>query len=104
LKIFLTQWIIREYTDNMTYEALLSDRMRLDAVVRNLEVIGEAAGKIPQNIRKKYALIEWRKIADLRNILAHEYFGIDYEILWNIITDKLPALRQGIQLILEEKK
>jgi len=72
--------------------------------VRNFEIIGEASSKIPQDIRDKYPFIEWRKIADLRNILAHEYFGIDYEIMWEIIKDKLPDLQKGIKTILEKEK
>jgi len=78
--------------------------MRLDAIVRNFEIIGEASGKIPQDIRNKYPFIDWRKIADFRNILAHEYFGIDSEIMWEIIKDKLPELKRGIQAILEKEK
>lgn len=64
--------------------------MRLEAIVRNFEIIGEAASKVPQEVREKYPFISWRKISDFRNVLAHEYFGIDYEIMWEIIKDKLP--------------
>jgi len=81
---------IQDYVGNLSYEELIRDRMRLDAIVRNFEIIGEASGKIPQDIRNKYPFIDWRKIADFRNILAHEYFGIDSEIMWEIIKDKLP--------------
>ncbi len=95
---------IQNYVGNMSYQELIGDRMRLDAIVRNFEIIGEASSKIPQDIRDKYPFIEWRKIADLRNILAHEYFGIDYEIMWEIIKDKLPDLQKGIKTILEKEK
>jgi len=95
---------IQDYVGNLSYEELIGDRMRLDAIVRNFEIIGEASGKIPQDIRNKYPFIDWRKIADFRNILAHEYFGIDSEIMWEIIKDKLPELKRGIQAILEKEK
>jgi len=91
---------IQNYVGNLSYQELIGDRMRLDAIVRNFEIIGEASSKIPQDIRNKYPFIEWRKIADFRNILAHDYFGIDYEIMWEIIKDKLPELKRGIQTIL----
>jgi uncharacterized protein with HEPN domain len=95
---------IQDYVGNLSYQKLIGDRMRLDAIVRNFEIIGEASGKIPQDIRNKYPFIEWRKIADFRNILAHEYFGIDCEIMWEIIKDKLPELKRGIQTILKKEK
>jgi uncharacterized protein with HEPN domain len=95
---------IQNYVGELTSQELIGDRMRLDAIVRNFEIIGEASSKIPQEIRDKYPFIEWRKIADFRNILAHEYFGIDYEIMWQIIKDKLPDLQKGIQTILEKEK
>ena len=75
--------------------------MKVDAVVRNLEIIGEASRNIPVEIKEKYQDIEWRKISDFRNILAHEYFGIDYEILWDIVATKLNPLQSKIQRILD---
>jgi len=95
---------IQNYVGELSYQELIVDRMRLDAIVRNFEIIGEASSKIPREIRDKYPFIEWRKIADFRNVLAHEYFGIDYEIMWQIIKEKLPNLRKGIQTILEKEK
>jgi uncharacterized protein with HEPN domain len=78
--------------------------MKIDAVVRNFEIIGEAANKISQEIKEKYPSVEWRKISDFRNILAHEYFGIDYEIMWDIIKNKLPRLQKNIQNITDKEK
>lgn len=78
--------------------------MRLDAIIRNFEIIGEAASKVPEDLRRKYPSVEWRKIADFRNVLAHQYFGIDYEIMWDIIKTKLPPLREGILSIIEKEK
>ena len=95
---------ILKYIGDSTYEGILKDEMRIDAFVRNFEIIGEAASKIPDNVKNKYPLIEWRKVSDFRNVLAHEYFGLDYEIMWEIIKDKLPNLQKGIQTILEKEK
>ncbi len=94
---------ILNYVGDSTYEDILKDEMRIDAVVRNFEIIGEAASKIPDNVKNKYPLIEWRKVSDFRNVLAHEYFGLDYEIMWEIIKDKLPNLQKGIQVILKKE-
>lgn len=95
---------ILKYADDSSLEDLIKDEMRLDAIVRNFEIIGEASSKVPQEIRDRYPSIEWRKISDFRNVLAHEYFGVDYDIMWNIIREKIPALRNAIQAILEKEQ
>ncbi len=95
---------IQKYVGDSSFEDLLKDEMKIDAVVRNFEIIGEAANKISQEIKEKYPSIEWRKISDFRNILAHEYFGIDYEIMWDIIKNKLPRLQKDIQTITEKEQ
>jgi uncharacterized protein with HEPN domain len=94
---------IQSYVGQLSYQELINERMRLDAIIRNFEIIGEAASRIPHEIRGNNPSIEWRKISDFRNVLAHEYFGIDYEIMWEIIDKKLPDLKRSIQLILGEK-
>ncbi len=66
---------IRNYAGNLSFEDLIKDRMRVDAIVRNFEIIGEASSKIPQGIRDRYPSIEWKRITNFRNVLAHEYFG-----------------------------
>ena len=93
---------IRDYTSGMNLEGLKNDPKTLDAVVRNLEVIGEAAKKIPDDVRRRYPAIEWKKIAGLRDILIHEYFGIDVNIIWDIVQTKLPTLKEQIKKVLEE--
>jgi uncharacterized protein with HEPN domain len=69
----------------------------LDAVVRNLEIIGEAVKHIPEAVRKNSAEVEWRKIAGLRDILIHEYYGVDAAIIWDIVENKLVALDKAIR-------
>ena len=95
---------IRNYVGDRSFDELIKDRLRIDAIIRNFEIIGEAAGKIPENIRETYPSVEWRKIADFRNVLAHEYFQIDFEIMWDIITNKLPGLITKIKEMLEREQ
>ena len=74
----------------------------MDAVVRNLEVIGEAVKRIPDEMRQKQPAVDWKKIAGLRDILVHEYFGIDVEIIWDIAQNKLPSLEQSSRSLLAD--
>ncbi|MBF0472829.1 MAG: DUF86 domain-containing protein [Nitrospirae bacterium] len=92
---------IIKYVGDASYDEFFVDEMRLEAITRNFEIIGIAASNIPQEIKEKYTFIDWRKIINFRNILAHEYFGIDYEVMWNIIKNNLPELIVDIKKILE---
>ena len=80
---------IQEYTDKMTYKEFTQSKITIDAVIRNLEVIGETARKLPPEIKKKSPEIEWRKIVAMRNVLTHEYFGVNTQIVWDVIQNKL---------------
>lgn len=93
---------IRRYMADASKDEFSSDEKTLDAVVRNLEVIGEAVKKVPHDVRSKYPSVNWQKIAGLRDILIHEYFGIDIEIVWDIIQNKLPDLEAQVRKILAE--
>ncbi len=95
---------IEKYTENMSYGDFKGDELRQDAVARNLEIIGEAVKKIPDEIKNRKTEIEWKKIAGLRDILAHEYFGINLEIVWDVMENKLPDLKTNTQAILYELK
>lgn len=95
---------IQNYVGNDSLEFLIKDEMRIDAIVRNFEIIGEASKNIPPELKDKYHQVEWRKISDFRNILAHEYFGVDYEIMWDLIKNKLPVLEKNIKAILDPKR
>lgn len=83
---------IRTYLADQDEEAFTKDRKTQDAVIRNLEIIGEAAGKLPSQIQKDEPEIDWRKITGLRNILIHEYFGINLPIVWDVVQHKLDSL------------
>jgi uncharacterized protein with HEPN domain len=93
---------IRAYTNGFSKSAFLQDDKTFDAVVRNLEVIGEAAKNVPDIVRVDTPEIEWKKIAGLRDILIHEYFGIDGEIVWDIVQHKLPSLETAVKQLLAD--
>jgi len=84
----------------LTLQNFINDDLTYDAVIRNLEVIGEAAKNTPEEIQQKFPFVEWRAIAALRNVIAHEYFGLKDEIIWDIIKNKTPLLQKQIEQIL----
>jgi uncharacterized protein with HEPN domain len=95
---------IERYIKDLSYNEFIENEIVIDAVIRNLEVIGEAATNIPESIRKKYHTIPWKRMIGLRNIMIHGYFGVDLEIIWEIITRNLPETKPLIMKILEEIK
>ena len=93
---------ITRYTTGLSKQDFAGDDKTLDAVVRNLEVIGEAVKQLPADLRSREPSVDWQKIAGLRDILIHQYFGIDVDILWDIIRNKLPALEVSVSALLRE--
>jgi uncharacterized protein with HEPN domain len=91
---------VRRYTQGSTFEEFTRDEKTFDAVLRNLEIIGEAAKNIPDEVREHYPEIEWRKISGLRDIVAHEYFAVDEEIIWDIIRNEISGLLEKVAEIL----
>ena len=91
---------IERYTCAQNQELFLSNEEKQDAVIRNLEVIGEAARVVPDEIKEKTEEIEWHKIIALRNILIHEYFGVSLKIVWDVIQNKLDAVESACQRLL----
>ncbi len=89
------------YLENSSESDFIKDQEKQDAVVRRLEIIGEAVGNLPESVRSKFDDIEWRKIIAMRNILAHEYFGVDLKLIWNVVKNRLPELREAIIKFLE---
>ena len=87
---------INEFTKEMTSKDFLSDVRTQHSCVRNLEVIGEAVKHIPPEVRRMAPKIEWKKIAGLRDVISHEYFGIDVDIIWDLIKSKLDDLKTGL--------
>ena len=91
-----------EYTGGMDREEFFRDYKTFDAVMRNLEIIGEAIKHIPVDIRETYEEIEWKKIAGLRDIVIHHYFGIDEDIIWDVVANKVPELKPQIEIIIKK--
>ena len=94
---------INSYTKNLTYEDFSSDRKTYSATIRELEIIGEAVGKLPDEIRNQHPDVEWRDIKGMRNLLIHEYFGVDLEIVWKVVKNDIPALEQTVQSISKQE-
>ena len=95
---------IKRYTDKLDYDSFVEDDKTIDAVVRNFEIIGEAANRIDPDFRTKNPEIEWKRIRGFRNRIIHEYFGIDYEIVWSIIENYLDELIDWLETLIENNK
>ncbi|TJY42458.1 DUF86 domain-containing protein [Cohnella pontilimi] len=93
---------IETYTEGIDFDSFCCNRMMFDAVIRNLEVIGEAARSMPEEVKAKYPEIPWRQMIGLRNILIHEYFGVDESIIWEIIKKDLKETKQYIVKAVQE--
>lgn len=93
---------VLRYTQGMTCQEFVAEEKTYDAVVRNLQIIGEAVKNIPAAVRDKYPEVEWRKIAGLRDILAHAYFSLEDETLWDIVENKVYPLIEQVERILGE--
>jgi uncharacterized protein with HEPN domain len=87
---------IPQYIKGLTFDDFSNDHKTIDAVVRNFEIIGEAANRLPDKFREEHPQVPWHKIVGLRNRIIHDYFGIDLNIIWQIIHSDLPALRQTL--------
>lgn len=94
---------IKGYADGLAFDDFTKDQRTIDAVVRNLEIIGEAARHIPDEVKAKYPGIPWRNIVGMRDKISHEYFGVDAEILWRTIGEDLPQFRRQIEDIAADR-
>jgi len=94
---------IQEYTESMDIEELTKSNITIDAVMRNLEIIGESATQVPQNIKDKYNDVPWKDIQDFRIVVAHVYWKVNMVRISDIIENKLDELKQQIQNILEKE-
>lgn len=88
---------IISYTKGLSFKDFSNDSKTIDAVVRNFEIIGEAASQLPTEFKRKHPDIDWHQIIGLRNRVIHEYFGVDLKIIWTIVNDELMNLREQIQ-------
>lgn len=92
---------IERYTRNLNFEDFIKNDMVVDAVIRNLEIIGEAVKNIPPEVRSKYPEIPWKQIAGFRDVVIHHYFGVDLNIVWTVIRKHLKELKPKIKRILK---
>ena len=92
---------IERYIKGVDYEGVAKNEMVMDAIMRNLEIIGEAAKSIPDAVREKYPDIPWKRMVGLRNIAIHRYFGVDLSIIGEIVTKNLPETKPKIETMLE---
>ncbi|HHS98021.1 MAG TPA: DUF86 domain-containing protein [Chloroflexi bacterium] len=93
---------VERYTGGLSLETFRANDMVIDAVVRNLEIIGEAARQIPEDLRDRYPGVEWRRVVGFRNIVIHAYFDVDVDIVWVIATQRLDALKRVLEQMLTD--
>jgi uncharacterized protein with HEPN domain len=93
---------ILSYTSGMSFDDFISDDKTIDAVVRNFEIIGEAANRVPEDFKSDHPEVEWRRMTGLRNRIIHEYFGVNYATVWKIKEENIPGLADFIQQAIDE--
>lgn len=95
---------IKRYTQTSTFESYRQDEQKIDATLHNLEIIGEAAKNVPQDIRASYPNIPWRNMARFRDVIAHHYFGINLETVWDIVENELPELLSELDSVITDEE
>jgi len=102
--IILSMERVQEYITDLDFQKFKWDYKTVDAVIRNFEIIGEATKNLPSELKEKYPIIPWEEMYRLRNRISHEYFGVDYEIIWDIATNHLPTNYKDVIRVLEDLK
>jgi len=95
---------IDSFTKNVSKEKFIEEKLIQNAVIRSIEVIGEAVKNLPEGFRRKYKEIPWNKIAGMRDKIIHHYFGVDLETIWKVVKEDIPQLKKQIHKILEKEK
>ena len=93
---------IENFVDKMSFEEFVKDRKTLNAVVRSIEIIGEASKNIPEALKAKHQELPWKQMTGMRDKLIHAYFGVDVETLWKATKENIPPLRNAIQKMLKD--
>jgi uncharacterized protein with HEPN domain len=93
---------IQTYTEGLTYEIFVDDKKTVDAVIRNFEIVGEATKQIPLVVRQEYPKVPWREMAGMRDKLIHGYFGVQLDVVWKTVRERIPALRLLMVEVLDE--
>ena len=94
---------ISQFIAGMTWAQFAQDQKTIYAVVRAFEIIGEAAKKVPLSVRKRHAKVPWKQMAGMRDKLIHEYFGVNYQVLWKTAQEDIPPVRPLIAKVLKEE-
>lgn len=94
---------IQKYTQDQSFDSFQGDQMMVDAVVRNLEILGEAASHVPRDVQMRYPDVPWLDMRDMRNVAAHGYFKVDLVVVWDTIQNDLPTLLPQLREILEKE-
>jgi len=95
---------IARYTEARNRDAVLTDEMRFDALLHNLQVIGEAVKRLPEDFRNRHPDLPWREIAGMRDVVAHAYFALDLDILWDAVQNDVPTLLVRVQQMIREEE
>lgn len=108
-KVFLKDIVfaiqrIDGYVRGLSYEDFSQNQLVQDAVVRNLEIVGDAVKHLPADVQRQHPEVEWKKIAGLRDILIHAYFWVDHAIVWDVVVSKIPELKKQVSEILKKGK
>ncbi|WP_456400438.1 HepT-like ribonuclease domain-containing protein [Persephonella sp.] len=104
LDMFIACNRITKYIENISFEEFLKDYKTQDAVIRNIEILGEATKKVSSGLKEKYNNIEWKLIAKTRDKLIHDYFGVDLDVIWDISKQDIPDLMENLKKIIIEEK
>jgi uncharacterized protein with HEPN domain len=96
-------YLIKESEDT-GFEDFIKNGRLTRAICRSLEIIGEASSKVHPDLKAKYPFVSWREMSDIRNKIIHHYFGVDYDIVWDTVKTNIPALKEGIEVIIEKEK
>lgn len=93
---------VEEFTQGMNFKTFLSDKKTTNAVIRSLEIMGEAAKRVPDHVKEKYPDIPWKRMAGMRDKLIHEYSGVDLEIVWTVIKEELPPVKPRVEKVFND--